>query len=313
MDDNAQFRATALNSFERARRQAQRKAFSARLKGGEVETLLPFDLIRAELRHQNPLYRGIQQINIDKIVGSVGRANEFTRTFLPLNDSLKERWVGVESLAMRTGWPPVDAYQVGDVFFVKDGNHRVAVARQMQSPTVEAAVWQFPDEIEIQAGDSLDDILIQLGAARFETQTHLLERYPTHELRFTTPGNYNELLAQIEELRRKLAIIDGEEKQFEGVVPDWYELIYLPTVQIIRESTLLQDFPGRTESDLFVWLSHHRDELGQQYGEFKNLSDLAQMLAERYREGRIQRVARQARRLLGSEELPSLPTAPDND
>jgi hypothetical protein len=83
-------------------------------------------------------------------------------------------------------------------------------------------------------------------------------------------------------------------------------MIYLPTVQIIRDTTLLQDFPGRTEADLFAWLSLHSDQLSHVYGEYDNLATLAQTLADRYKAGSIDKLARQVLRLFGQETLPPL-------
>lgn len=305
MDRESVTRIEALRRFEQARRQALLEQMSARLTGRDTR-MLPFEAIRSQLRQQNPMYRGVQQIPLDKIVGSVGRYREFTRTFMPLNDELKERWIGVDSLSTSTGWPPITAYQVGDVYFVNDGNHRTSVARQLQMQTIEAHVWQFPDDIHIGPNDSLDDVLIRLGEHGFMDRTNLDKLHPDHNIRLTTPGRYNELLAQIEDLRGKLSQIDNQEMSFAEAVDAWYEMIYLPTVQIIRDSTLLKDFPGRTETDLFVWLSMHRDQLGELYGEYDNLADLAQILADRYREGNIDRIARQFRRLLGDGTLPPL-------
>jgi hypothetical protein len=197
-------------------------------------------------------------------------------------------------------------YQVGDVYFVKDGHHRVSVARQLNIPTVEAHVWEFPADVAISRDDSFDDVLLRLDQRRFFERTRLDERYPDHNITFTTPCRHDELLAQIEDLRQTLAQIDGYEKPYHESVEDWYELIYLPTIQIIHESGLLAEFPGRTEADLFVWLSMHRERLEDVYGAYDSLEELATRLAELYREGSLERFTRKVRRLLGRDALPPL-------
>ena len=108
----------ALKRFHEARKQADRTKIASMLTGRNNQTI-PFEAIRRELRQQNPLYRGVINVALDAIVGSVGRYQEFTRSFLPLNDSLAERWVGVSALALGTGWPPIELYQVGAAYFVK--------------------------------------------------------------------------------------------------------------------------------------------------------------------------------------------------
>ncbi len=301
-----QHRYDAMRHFEQARRQARLDQLSALLTGRD-NRILPFEAIRSRLRQQNQLYRGLHEVALDEIVGSVGRYREFTRQFLPLNDDLRERWVGIDTLTLSaSGWPPVELYQVGDVYFVKDGHHRVSVARQHGIPSVEAHVWEFPADVPITGQDSFDEVLIRLERQRFLERTELDRLYPDHNLIFTAPCRYEELLAQIEDLRQALAWIDGYEKSYHESVEDWYELIYLPIIQIIHDSGLLAEFPGRTEADLFVWLSMHRERLEDVYGAYDSLEELAHRLAALYKEGSLERFARQVRRLLGSNALPPL-------
>ena len=294
-------RAKAVQDFERARRKAFLDQVRATLTGRPTD-MLPFEAIRLELRQQNPFYRGVQEIPVDLIVGSVGRYREFTRRFLPLDDSLRERWVNIDTLATTAGWPPIDAYLVGGVYFANDGNHRVSVARHLGNPTIEAHVWEYPIDVQLGPDDTLDEVLIRLGERNFMDKTGLDKIIPDHNIRFTSPGRHRELLAQIHDLRRTLTLIDESEMPLAEAVAAWHEMIYLTTVQIIRDSTMLADFPGRTEADLFVWLSLYRDRLKAVYGDYDNLADLAQNLADRYKEGSIDRMARQVRRFLGRDD-----------
>ena len=302
----------ARQRFENALRQAARAQLSARLTGEDIH-LIPFEAIRAELRQQNPYYRGLVEVPLDAIVGSVGRYKTFTRKFLPLTRGVEERWVAVDALASRTGWPPVELYQVGNIYFVQDGNHRVSVARQLGMNAIEAHVRAYPVDLEVDPSENLDQIFIQLGEQNFLTMTRLSERVPEHNIQFTSPGRYTELLAQIRNLQQVLSQIDGEPMAWETAVDAWYEMIYLPTVQIIHDSTLLADFPGRTEADLFVWLSQQRDRLQEHYGTFENLADLAQFLADEYREVGLPRLTRQVRRLLGVNSLAPLEEVANSD
>ena len=303
----------ARQRFEQARRRATRALVAARLTGENIN-LLPFEAIRVRLQQQNPYYRGVVEVPLDAIVGSVGRYKTFTRKFLPLTNSVQDRWMAVDALAAKTGWPPVEVYQIGNIYFVKDGNHRVSVARQLGLTTIEAHVMAYPLDLTIDPTDDLDHIFIQLGEQNFLSKTGLADRFPEQNIQFTSPGRYAELMAQIHHLRQILAQIDGEEMDWETAVDAWYEMVYLPTVQIIQDSTLLADFPGRTEADLFVWLSQHRDRLQERYGEYENLADLAQFLADEYREAGLPRLTRQVRRLLGAaDSLPPLEEAANLD
>lgn len=291
----------AQSEFERARRQAEIERLSSRFTGRDFQ-LLPFDTIRRNLRQQSPLYRGIQEVALEQIVGSVGRYSEMTRQFLPLNDALRDRWVKMAELAQSDeGWPPIELYRVGSAYFVRDGNHRVSAARHLRFPTIEAHVWEFPDDIEINSHDRLDEVLNRFREREFLQKTGL-DRYPAYDIRFTTGGRYPELQAQIEDLRQKLEFIDEREVTLEEAAAAWYDLVYLPTVQVIRDSGLLEAFPGRTEADLFAWMSLHRDNLRQQYGDFENLSELAELLMRHCRERLPSRVTRRMLRMLGRGE-----------
>lgn len=313
MNDNPYVTQIALQHFSQARRQAWREQLSARLTGRDAR-LLPFDAIRDQLKQKNPLYQGIRQVALSQIAGSVGRYSEFTRQFLPLHNSFRERWVRIEALAQSNeGWPPVELYRIGDVYFVKDGNHRVAVARQLHLDSIEAAVWAFPVEVELGPHDRLDDVLIRFGERDFLQQTRLQELVPDHGIRFTTPGRYTELLAQIEDLHKKLQVIDETPLAYEEAVVAWYELIYLPTIQIFNEASLLREFPGRTEADLFVWMSLMRQQLAELYGHGGHLEDLARALATDFGAGRLGRLRRQVGLLLGRDApapLDELPADP---
>jgi hypothetical protein len=305
MNDNFEARVAAHSEFSRARRQADLEQLSARLRGRDA-TLLPFETIRRNLRQQSPLYRGLHQIPLTQIVGSVGRYSEMTRQFLPLNDALRERWVKMAEMAQTAGWPPIELYKVGDAYFVRDGNHRVSAARQLKFRTIEAHVWEFPDEIHIGQKDNLDDILTRFRERDFLEKTGLASNRDDYDITFTTCGRYSEFQAQIEELQLKLQAIDDREISYQEAADAWYDLVYLPAVQVIRDSGLLEAFPGRTESDLFAWMSLHRERLEEQYGHYESLEQLADRLAKLYREKTGARLSRQFRRLLGSHELPPL-------
>lgn len=303
---DSNYRRQGVQHFNEARHKARIEQFWAKLSGRD-EHLLPFDLIRLELRHHNPRCLGLQLIPIDQIIGSLGRYNDFTRHFLPLKDSLRERWLNLESLAMRRGWPPIEVYKIGETYFVSDGNHRVAVARQMGYDTIEGYVWTFPDAPPLDPNEPLDVWLIREGERNFLAHTGLAEQFPDHGICFTTPGRYKELLAQIDDLRQKLTIVDGVEPTYPEAVAAWYEMVYLPAVQLIQESAILGSFPGRTEADLFVWLSVNQNALRQQYGDYDNLAELIEKVGQDYYPAGFQKFLYRMMHLLGRAKPAPIP------
>lgn len=93
----------------------------------------------------NPFFAGRRAVPIDQIGGSFGRYDDFDRDFYPIQDHTEQRWLRVAT-ARRLGkpLPPVSLVQVGDVYFVKDGHHRISVARALGQPVIDAevTVWQ---------------------------------------------------------------------------------------------------------------------------------------------------------------------------
>jgi hypothetical protein len=107
--------------------------------------LLSFEDVRREhLVADNRLYRGTRVVEVDQIVGSVGRWRDFDRAFLPARASIGERWKRIDRAFQRgEDLPPVELHEIGEAYFVVDGHHRVSVVRYHDVPTVEAAVAEF--------------------------------------------------------------------------------------------------------------------------------------------------------------------------
>ncbi|HET7269744.1 MAG TPA: hypothetical protein VFI90_01540 [Rubrobacter sp.] len=131
--------------FTRARRRAGLRAIGVRIRREHTPNrLLSFDDVRRHLGANNRLYRGTKVVEVDEIVGSVGRWRDFDRTFLPARASVGERWKRIDRAFQRgEDLPPVELFEIGDAYFVVDGHHRVSVARYHDVPTVEAAVAEF--------------------------------------------------------------------------------------------------------------------------------------------------------------------------
>jgi hypothetical protein len=131
--------------FTRARRRARLRAAVARIKREHTSNrLLSFDGVRRERVANNRLYRGTRVVEVDEIVGSVGRWRDFDRSFLPTRASVGEKWKRIDRAFQRgEDLPPVELYKLEEAYFVVDGHHRVSVARYHEVPTVEAAIAEF--------------------------------------------------------------------------------------------------------------------------------------------------------------------------
>jgi hypothetical protein len=159
-------RSEADEVFDDARRQAFIEKVIGHLVHRRVE-LLSFEQVRASLGLLSRRQQGLQEIPLDRIVGSVGKYRQFTRSFLPGDKRLKRRWKSVYAAALGTqGLPPIDVYQVGDVYFVNDGNHRVSVARQFGAKSIEAYVTEFLSPVALTADTDLDRLMREPGRDR---------------------------------------------------------------------------------------------------------------------------------------------------
>ncbi len=259
-EENLFAKIRAQRDWERARQAAILEEILGAFSPGSVD-LLSFEDVKRRLRLGQKNYKGLQDIEISRIRGSVGRYRDFTRTFLPRREDLRERWQRVDAVAVSRGYLPIEVYQVGEAYFVLDGNHRVSVARQNGASTIQAHVWEFPTPAGLSAQADLDELLIKAEYADFLEHTRLDETQPDLDIQFTAPGHYRELEYQIALYRQVLEKIDGEPISYPEAAAAWYEMIYTPAVQIIQQRGILKRFPGRTEADLFIWVWQHHKEL----------------------------------------------------
>src|SRR5574337_1282719 len=172
----------ALDDFYRARRQAALQEIIARLQGKCVE-LLSYEEVSRRLKAAGRAARGLQDIPLDHIVGSVGRTTDFTRSFLPRMDSDDRRWAGVRAAVDGdSGLPPIEVYQIGDAYFVLDGHHRVSVARQMGRTHIEAVVTEVRARVPLSPEVQPDDLIVKAEYTDFLEYTRLDQLRPGCDL-----------------------------------------------------------------------------------------------------------------------------------
>ena len=200
------------------------------------------------------------------ITGSTGRYRDFTRTFLPKSDLNEDRWRRIDDIAhSNTGFPPIEVYKVGDVYFVSDGNHRVSVARMHKAQTIEAYVIEYKTSVPLDKQDDLDDIILKMEQTEFFKDTRLAEIQPEQDVLFTEPGRYRLVKEHIAFHKYLREMECGCEISYEEAVESWYHNVYMPIIQLIREREVLKHFPGRTEADLYGWLILHRAALEEEF------------------------------------------------
>jgi hypothetical protein len=273
----------AVNKYERLTSRSLVQFLLGLFHQNPSETLLSFDQIQQLLKNRTEVDRGTQLIPLDHIVGSVGRYRDFDRAFLPLSGADEVRWQRLD-VAMNElrDLPPIDVYKVGDVYFVRDGNHRVSVAKANGLTHIEANVTEVDTVVPLTADINVDDLIIKTEYAEFQKATHLNETRPEVDIRLTEPGRYRILCEHIEVHRYYLGIEWHRPVSLEEAAAHWYDTVYLPVVEAIRSTDVLREFPQRTEADLYLWVSYHRERLRERYGVTLPNEEVANVLKERF-------------------------------
>jgi nucleotide-binding universal stress UspA family protein len=265
MSDNEIKRHLAVQDFQAARQRAAIQEVLARITGRPNE-LLSYEEVAEKLKLRVRTERGIQHIPLDAIVGSVGRYTDFTRTFLPRRAGDKDRWAGVRLAFLEVGAPPIDVYKVGEAYFVIDGNHRVSIARQEDAKTIEAHVIEVRTHVPLTPDIRAEDLIIKSEYAEFLEYTRIMDLRPNVDLSVTVPGQYLKLMEQICAQECLLEKNSETEIIFQDSVTAWYDNVYIPLAEAIRDRGLLRWFPNRTITDLYVWISENRSTLEKELG-----------------------------------------------
>src|SRR5215211_4727286 len=251
--------------YEQARADFQRarfKAFVNRLwatLSGQPTTLLSYDEVKEKLRIGGPIYRGVQTVLVDQIAGSLNRYHEFDRVFLPASDKLAARWQSVNrAFYQEISLPPVVLYKVGEVYFVVDGHHRVSVAREQGQLFIEAEVRECATRVHLTPNLKLEDLQILGSKVHFLERTSLDYLRPDADINVTIPDGFDRMLEHIAVHRYFMGLDWKRDISEEEAVAHWYDTVYMPVIQVIRDTTILKDFPGKTEADLYLWVLDHQ-------------------------------------------------------
>ena len=197
--------------------------------------------------------RGIRTVPMRRIVGSVGRYQDFDSHFRFKHNMPSERLQRITQ-AMREGQPlgPVKLYQIKDDYYVLDGNHRIAAARQLNHDEILARIFEF-----IPTENTLQNLLYR-ERAEFSDHTQL-----PYEINLTEVSQYAHLLDQITDHRETMQAEQGVTVSYENAAVDWYKAIYRPLCTIIRRGRLIDSFPGRTIADLYSYITLHHWKEGR--------------------------------------------------
>jgi hypothetical protein len=241
----------AQSDFGRARRRQIASRLARRLRGepGDVHLILPFDEVIDALGRKTERRVGLRTIPLDSIVGTVDRTREFDRNFRPTSRRVRRRWQRIaEAIRRGEGMPPIDVYRIGDMHFVRDGHHRVSVARQLGLDVIEAYVTEIETEVGADAGVRVRDLAMKNHERLF------FERVPLAaglRSRIALPRGpwYAELAECVEAWGFRWIQATGEFKTREEVARVWFDEDFEPIVRALREAEVGR---GLTDAELYI-------------------------------------------------------------
>jgi len=254
----------AREDFDSARYRAFRRAVRAALTR-RPRRLISLDRVLEAAGWEGQADRGIQEIPLDRVVGSAGpaKARDFDPAFLPVSRRLRDRWARVYTAMVEGGEvPPIDVYQVGENYYVIDGHHRVSVARSLGRDSIAARVTEIRTRAPLGPGVDASELLRAAEYASFLETTQLDRLRPDARLEFSRLGRYDEILKHILGHRYFLGL-EGREVTLVEAAASWYDTVYLPIAELIREHRVLEQLPGWTEADLYVEITRRWLELSE--------------------------------------------------
>ena len=275
----------ATEDFNRARN----RAFLSRIANFmnlNRDDLLSFYEVKEILKPKSEVYLGMQIVPTKLILGSEGRYRDFNKYFLPRSEFLRARWERVDRAYIKDILlPAIQLYEIGGAYFVRDGNHRVSVAKSQGIEHIDAEVISLSTEISIKASMTQDELkaaVIDYEKKVFYKKSNFEELTGDKSLNFSSPGCYDRIYQHILEHKYFINENSSEEIPFPDALVSWYRHVYDPIIKIINEEKLCRNFPGKESSDLYLWIVRQWDFLKKKNGVHYSIPHAARNFSVRY-------------------------------
>lgn len=251
----------SVHTFDQLYRKGVWKRILGKLKHHR-HRLLPLTPWQEIVGTGEAIYRGVQPVPIAKIIGTENRFSDFDREFLPLKRQDRYRWARIHALYTEGHpLPPVALLKIGDFYFVRDGHHRISVARAEGALYIDAEVVEIPVPEEMK-GIAPEELFHRLEERYFREKTGL------QDIHVTVPGGYLELLRLIRCFQcsgcPNSATLREEQATclpWDVAVSGWYTHCFQKAARAIEESGLLKRFRNRTVADLYLWILENIEPL----------------------------------------------------
>lgn len=216
---------------------------------------------------RNEKYVGIREIPVDNIIGSEGRYEDFNKNFFPKNDALESRWSAIDNImGQNKPLPPISVFKIDDFYFVRDGNHRVSVAKSRKQVYIDAEVTEYEIDVPITKELTVKDRFKIQEHVNFLEVTGLNSLGKGFNIKLTRPRSYRLLLNIIQLFVNPLEEYHEKKLTLQEVAKEWYHSIFLPFAEGAYLDDLLAKFPNRTTGDLYVWIQMNWEDVKDSLG-----------------------------------------------
>jgi hypothetical protein len=253
-------RADVENDFLRARRRQVLARLAQRLRRepDDVNLILPFDEVVAALGRTGERSLGLKTIRLDSVVGTVDSLRDFDRRFRPTSSRIRERWERL-ALAERRGEsiPPIDVYRIGDMYFVKDGHHRVSIALATGRKTIDAYVTEILPAVPAKGIRYRGDLLLKSYERIFRSRVPLAAQAYA-KIKVTNPWSYAELGEAVEAwgyrlMQHECTFLDRAE-----VARRWFAEEFIPVTRMLHAADLVG---SSTDAEAYMGIARERYRL----------------------------------------------------
>jgi hypothetical protein len=248
----------AQHDFARARRARLLSDVARRLRRepDDVGLILPFEEVVEALGRTGQVDRGLQVVPLDMIVGTVDRAVDFDRGFRPTSARLRSRWERIAA-AQRRGeaLPPISLFQIGDLYFVRDGHHRVSVAKSLGRDDIDAYVTEVTTRLRLGADLRVSELPLKDHERLFRERVPL-DPERRARIKLSDPWDFGVLAEAVEAWGFRLMQERGHYYERAEVARAWFDEEYVPVSELISHGGLLES--GETETDAYLRVAADR-------------------------------------------------------
>jgi hypothetical protein len=250
----------AQHDFLRARRRATVARLVARLRGepDDIGVILPYEEVIQALGFKSERYLGLRVVPLDAIVGTIDRERDFDRHFRPTSRRVRSRWEQIAA-AMRRGdeLPPVDLLKVGEIYFVRDGHHRVSVASAQGLSDINAYVTEVVTRVDAGGAIKFTDLPVKSHERVFFERVPL-PKEARSEISVTDPWDYAVLAEAVEAWGFRAMQEHGELLDRPQTAELWLEQEYRPVVAMLHEAGLIHE---ATDTEAYMRIAAERYRL----------------------------------------------------